>query len=89
MFLYLVCVNPQVLEPANFFHRFSIHLLYVGLLSCLDAVDENFAFVLADFHAVISSRFLQSFSELSAFFFTVSQKTDVISNYNRPSKQGD
>ena len=50
----------------------------------LDAVDENFAFVVVDFHAVTSNSFLQSISELLEFFFTAlpppnPQQIDVVS----------
>ena len=48
-------------------------------MTLLDAVDENFAFVGADFHAVTSSSFLHSFGELSEFFFTASQQIDIVS----------
>ena len=72
-----VCVDPQVFELVHFFQRFSIHP-YVDRWSWLDAVDENFAFVRADFHAVTSRSFLQSFSELE-FFFTAFQQINVVS----------
>ena len=65
----LVCVDP--FELVHFFQRFSIHSFihsYVGKCSWLGAVDESFAFVGADFHAVSSICFLQSFSELLEFF---------------------
>ena len=62
----LVCMDPRYLNwpliPA-----FSIHP-YVCRWSWLDAVDENFAFVGADFHAVFSSSFLWSFRESLEFF---------------------
>ena len=44
-----------------------------------DAVDKDFAFVKADFHAVSSSCFLQSFGDLLEFFFIASQPIDVVS----------
>ena len=47
---------------------FSIHL-YVGLWSWLNAVDENFAFVGADFYALTSSSFLQPFNPMSCWSF--------------------
>ena len=40
-----------VFELVHFIERLSVHL-YVGRLSWLDAVDDNFALVRADFHAV-------------------------------------
>ena len=39
-------------------------MLVVGLLSWLDDVKKNFAFVGADFDAETNSSFLQSFNEL-------------------------
>ena len=47
------------MELVHFFERFSINTC-IGRWSWLDAVDENFAFVGADFNTVTSSSFLQS-----------------------------
>ena len=45
----------------------------------LDSVDKNFAFVRADFNAVITDCFIQPFNELLQLFFAASQKTDIVS----------
>ena len=66
----------QVCELVNFFRCFLIHP--VGRWCWLDAVDENFAFVEADFYAVTTSSVLQTFSELLELLFTVSQQIDVV-----------
>ena len=53
-------VDP-IIELVYFFQRFTfIHMLVDGLVSTLDAVDENCAFAGADFHVVISSSFCRS-----------------------------
>ena len=71
MFRLCLC-GADVFELANLFKRLSVHL-YVGRWFWLDAVDENFAIVGADFHAVFFSRcFIQSLSELLQFFFNAS-----------------
>ena len=60
----LICVvpNPKYLNWSTSSNT-SIHpYLYIGGWPWLDAVDDDFAFVGADFHAVISSCFIQPFS---------------------------
>ena len=73
----LVCVDPNYLNWPTSSGVFNL----INVWSWFDAVDENFAFVGADsdFHAVSTFCFLQSFGELSEFFFTVSQQLDVVS----------
>ena len=55
---------------------FAVHL-YVGRRTWLDAVDDIFAFVGADFHAVFSRCFLKSLSTLLQLFSS-SEHIDVI-----------
>ena len=74
----------KAIEPAHIFHRFSVHL-YVGLLFWLDAVDENVASALPDFHVVTSSRFLQSFSEFVGSSFSLPPSRSM-SSANRKTK---
>ena len=52
-----LCIS-QVFELVHFFQRFPIHP-NVSKWFSLDAVDENIAFVVADFHTVSSSCPLQ------------------------------
>ena len=56
----LASVDPKYLNWATYSSVF--------VFTHNDAVYENFAFVGADFHAVSSRCFLQSFSELFEFF---------------------
>ena len=72
----LVCLDPRYLNWSTSSSVFSIRP-YVGRWSWLDAVYENFAFVGADFQAVTSSSFLQSFSELLEFFAACKQNEVV------------
>ena len=69
------CVDPKYLNWCTYL---SIRP-YIGGWPWLDIVVKDFAFVDADFLAVISSRFLQPFSELLQFFFTASHKIDIVS----------
>ena len=62
---------------AQLSERLSVHM-YVGRWFWLDAVDENFALLGADFHAVFSRCFLQSLIELLEFFFTAYEHIDVV-----------
>ena len=52
-----------MLELVHLFQQFPIHPS-AGRLPWLDAVDEKFASIGADFHALSGSYFRQSFSEL-------------------------
>ena len=66
-----------VFELVHFFGRLCVHL-YVSRWPWLDAADDNFAVVAADFHPVFSRCFLQSLSELLQFFFTAFEQINVI-----------
>ena len=65
--------RSQVFELVHLWHTF----LYIGRWPWLEA-GHDFAFVRGDFHTVSSSCFLQPFNELLQFFFTGSQKTDIV-----------
>ena len=82
----LVCVEPKHLNWSTsstvcpFCTNCTVCMchLYVGRGSWLDAVDDTFALVGADFPVVFSRCFRQSLSELLQFFFTGSKQIDVI-----------
>ena len=82
----LVTRHMSVILKKNFFERLSVHL-YVGRWSWVDAVDENFALVGAEFHAVFSRCFLQSLSELLKFFFTAGVSVSSASSTASSAKQ--
>ena len=72
----LFCVDLKYLNGP--LRRASYHYPYVGRWPWLDAVEKNLAFVGADFHVVTNSSFIHC-CELLEFFFTASQRIDIVS----------
>ena len=71
----LVCVDPKYLNTSSNTFAF-IYILVSGLSLML--LTRILLLLGADFHAVISSCFLQSFNELLQYCFTASQKVDIV-----------
>ena len=81
----LVCLDPKYLNRSTSFSVFCIHP-YVGKWSWLDVVDENFAFVEAEFHPYPAA----VFASISVSFWSSSSlpPSRSMSSANRKLQSG-